>query len=277
MKKILAIFDGTKYSPSTSRYAMELASYSGAMLVGVFIRDMRFSNYTYAYTWDQPFVDFEAVEAVEHEDAAKIKLNISLFNQTCDAKGIHHKVHLDKGVPVQEVIKESVFADMIVIDSQTTFFSLAETMPGSFLRDLLADAHCPVLVVPQDYSVYNKAILCYDGSPSSMFAAKQFAYLLPDIAKMPVTLISVNTTTTHHLESGSSLKELLNHHYPAIKYEVLNGVPDEELYKYLKAHGANSIVVMGAYGRNALARFFQQSMSNRIIKDLNLPVFITHQ
>jgi nucleotide-binding universal stress UspA family protein len=110
-----------------------------------------------------------------------------------------------------------------------------------------------------------------------MFAAKQFAYLLPDIAKMPVTLVSVNTTTTHHLESGSSLKELLGHHYPAIKYEVLNGAPDEELYKYLKAHGANSIVVMGAYGRNALARFFQQSMSNRIIKDLNLPVFITHQ
>ncbi|HRG89922.1 MAG TPA: universal stress protein, partial [Chitinophagales bacterium] len=62
-----------------------------------------------------------------------------------------------------------------------------------------------------------------------------------------------------------------------IRYEVLNGIPEEKLYAYLKENGANSLVIMGAYGRSALARIFQQSMSTRIIKDLNLPVFITHQ
>lgn len=277
MKKILAIFDGTKYSPSTTRYAIEMASYQQAMLVGVFISDMRFGNFTYSYAWDQPFVDFAAVETSQQADMEKIKLNISLFNRACDEKGVHHKVHLDKGVPVQEVIRESVFADMLIIDTQTSFFSLAETMPGTFLKDILADAYCPVLVVPQDYSVYDKVILCYDGSPSSAYAAKQFSYLLPELAKLPVTLVSVNTTSTHHVEGGSSLKELMSQHYPGITYEVLNGTPEEKLYTYLKENGANSLVIMGAYGRSALARIFQQSMSTRIIKDLNLPVFITHQ
>ncbi len=277
MKKILAIFDGTKYSPSTTHYAIEMASNQQAMLVGVFISDMRFGNFTYSYAWDQPFVDFAAVETSQQADMEKIKLNISLFNRACDEKGVHHKVHLDKGVPVQEVIRESVFADMLIIDTQTSFFSLAESMPGTFLKDILADAYCPVLVVPQDYSVYDKVILCYDGSPSSAYAAKQFSYLLPELAKLPVTLVSVNTTSTHHVEGGSSLKELMSQHYPGITYEVLNGTPEEKLYSYLKENGANSIVLMGAYGRSALARIFQQSMSTRIIKDLNLPVFITHQ
>ena len=63
MKKILAAFDGTKYSEGASRYAMEIAKATNSLLIGVFIQDMRYLNYTYAYAWDQPFIDFSSIEA----------------------------------------------------------------------------------------------------------------------------------------------------------------------------------------------------------------------
>lgn len=277
MKKVLAAFDGTKYSEGASKYAMEIAKATNSMLVGVFIHDMRYLNFTYAYAYDQPFIDFKAVEDSQKEDNEKINLNIQLFHRACDEKGIHHKVHLDKGVPLQELLHESLFADILIIDSHTGFFSLGNSAPSPFLKDLLADANCPVLIVPHHYSYFDNAILCYDGSASSIHAMKMFAYLFPELNDIDTTMVSVNETSSNHLKENSNLKELARAHFGEMNYEVLHGNADDELFNFLKRKGANTMVVMGAYGRNALSRLFHQSISNRIIKELNMPVFIAHQ
>src|SRR5688500_18864155 len=101
MKKILAAFDGTKYSEGASKYAIELAKATDSMLVGIFVQDMRYLNFTYAYAWDQPFIDFNSIETSQKEEKEKIDLNIKLFKGACEARGVHHKTHLDKGVPIQ--------------------------------------------------------------------------------------------------------------------------------------------------------------------------------
>lgn len=277
MKKIIAAFDGQRYSEGATKYAIELAKASNSLLVGVFIQDMRYLNYTYSYVWDQPFVDFTAIEESQHEEKEKIDLNIKLFRNSCEELGVHYKVHLDKGVPLQELLRESIFSDLLIIDSHTGFFSIGNEQPSPFLKDLLVDSHCPVLIVPHTYSSFDKLVLSYDGSPSSVYAIKMFSYLFPELDDMPATLISINESSSNHLNNGTNIKDLLKVHYPNSTAEVLNGSADKELINYLKTRANNAIVIMGAYGRNALSRMFQQSMSNRVIKELNVPVFITHQ
>ena len=277
MKKILAAFEGTKYSEGASKYAIELAKAINAMLVGVFIQDMRYLNFTYAYAWDQPFVDFSSIETSQKEEKEKIDLNIQLFHTACNEKGIHHKVHLDKGVPLQELLNESSFADFIIIDSQTSFFSFGDKSPSPFLQDFLSDSHCPVLIVPHHYSFFDKVVLCYDGSPSSVYAIKQFSYLFPELEDLRTTVVTVNEKSTNHVKEGWNFKDLVRAHYNEADYEVLKGDAEQELINYLKVNGDNAIVVMGAYGRNAISRMFHQSLSNRVIQELKVPVFITHQ
>lgn len=277
MKKILAVFEGSKYSDGASKYAIEIARSTGSMLVGVFIQDLRYLNFTYASLYDQPYIDITAIENSKEEMQEKINLNIKLFQRACDSKGVHHKVHLDKGVPIQEVIKESVFADILVIDSHTGFSAFGEKAPDFFLKDLLTDSHCPVLIVPPQYSHFDKALLCYDGTPSSVYAIKQFAYLFPELQKMETIVVSVNQTATNHLNEGSNLKELVKQHFADTNYVVLNGDVEEELISFLKNEGNNLLIVMGAYGRNALSRLFHQSLSNRILQELNMPLFVTHE
>ncbi len=277
MNKILTAFDGTRYSEGASKYAIEIAKATNSLLVGVFIQDMRYLNFTYSYAWDQPFVDFNSIESTQQEDREKVNLNIKLFHRACDEKGVHHKVHLDKGVPLNELLKESVFADMIIIDSHTSFFSLGQGGFSPFLKDLLVDSHCPVLIVPHDYTFFDNVVLCYDGSPSSVHAIKMFSYLFNGLDDLRTTLVSVNEKSGNHLKDGQNLKDMVHTHYGDVEYEILNGEIESELIRFLKQRTQNSIVVMGAYGRNAVSRLFHQSLSNKVIKELNTPVFITHQ
>lgn len=278
MKKIIAAFDCTKYADGGAKYAIEIAAATNSLLVGVFIQDMRYVNMTYAYAWDQPFVDFTAIENSQKEEKEKADLNIKLFSEACEARGIKYKVHLDKGVPLQELLKESSFADLLVIDTKTSFTSLGEGASSAFIKDLLSDAHCPVLTVPAHYQYFDKLILCYDGSPSSVYAIKMFSYLFHELEGLPTVLLSVNASTSNHLVENSNIKDLLKLRYnKAVDYVILNGDPEQTMIDYLSKQGEHAMVVMGAYGRSAISRLFQQSFSNRVIQELKLPVFITHQ
>ena len=47
MKKIIAAFDGLKYSPATTEYAVHIAKQSHAHLVGIFLDDMIYHSFRF--------------------------------------------------------------------------------------------------------------------------------------------------------------------------------------------------------------------------------------
>ncbi|MCS6934822.1 MAG: universal stress protein [Chitinophagales bacterium] len=276
MRKILAVYDGLKYSGSTTQYAAELAKVGNGFIVGAFLHDLRYLNLAQYYTFDQPFIDLSGLEKIRKEDDEKINLNVALFRRYCEERGIHHKVHLDRGVPLQEVLRESAFADFIIIDSHTGFSSVGENQPSAFLKDLLADSYCPVLLVPHKYSYFDKIVFCYDGSPSSVHAFKMFSYIFPGFREMDAIVVSVNENGSNHLADGKNFKELAMLHFKNISYEILQGDTTVTLINYLKQNALTGIVVMGAYSRSTLSRLFYQSMADRVLKEMNVPLFITH-
>ncbi len=275
-KRIIAAFDGTKFSKGTIDYAIRLAKLSGSEVAGVFLHDMRYLSMTYSYVWDQPFIDFAAIAEIEAEDLEKIEKNVALFTNECKQHNIPFTVKKEKGVPINELLRESNYADLIVADENLSFYSLTDETPSPFIKDLLAESRCPVLIVPMTYEYFDKVIFCYDGSPSSTYAMKQFSYLFPELEDTDVVIVSVNEGRNRDVAGGESFTEFTKVHFPKADMEILNGTPESQLLNYLKVNGPNSIVVMGAYGRNTVSRIFEQSMSNKIIRELNLPMFITH-
>ncbi len=276
MKKILVAQNGIKYSSAAVEYAVNIAKVQDAMLVGLFIHDLSYANLSYGVMWDMPYVDFNMLSEINKDDDEKIKLNISLFKTACEKAGVHHKVHLEQGVPLQELIKESSFADLILIDVHTGFFSFKQETPSPFLKDVLSDAHCPVLIVPDNHNILDKVIFSYDGSASSSFALKMFSYIFPNYADHETVIVTVNKGSTNHLEANKNIKELVSTRFNNPKYEVLNGEPEVEILNYLKNNGSNSVVVLGSYGRSAISRMFNESLSNKLLREIQLPLFITH-
>lgn len=276
MNKILVVYNGTKYSKGATEYGIALAKSMNARLVGAFIHDMRYVNYQYAFVYDQPFVDVNLIEDIKVKEKKAIDTNIKLFKRSCSEAGVKHQVHLDSGIPVQEILKESVFCDLILVDSGTGFFAFGEERPSPFLKDVLVESHCPVLIVPDQYQEIKQCLIAYDGTASSVHALKMFSYIFRDKAKLPTQVVTVNETKSNHVKHGSNIKDLVNEHYEKASYVILNGKPESELLKYLKRNDKGSLLVMGSYGRGALSRFLHQSLANRVILEVKVPVFIAH-
>ena len=276
-KKILIAIQGDRFSPSAVKYGIEIAKGTDSLLVGVFMRDLKYAGYAYPIIFDQPFVDTTSFSKFEKEERAEINANVKLFTDQCAAAGVAHKVHLDEAAPIEGLIHESAYADMIIMDSKMNISSILPDSPSSTLRDILTDAHCPTMIVPTTYTPIRYTILSYDGSPSSTYAIKMFNYIFPEWRDNNTYLVSVNNAKGNHLKENANIRELMSRHYPNVIYEVMKGDVVHEMKKFLKYNSKNSIIIMGSYGRNALSRLFRQSLANMIIKDIKIPVFISHQ
>jgi nucleotide-binding universal stress UspA family protein len=276
-KKILLAMEGNRFSASTLKYGMEIARRTDSLLVGVFMRDLKYAGYAYPVIFDQPFVDTAVYSKFLKEERETINANIKLFNDKCAGEGIAHKVHFDESAPIEGLLHESAYADLIIMDARMNISDLLPDSPSSTLRDILVDAHCPILIVPGSYQEIRNIILSYDGSHSSALAIRMFNYVFPEWSDYPTHLVSVNEAKGNHLKENQNIRELMGRHYSNVKYEVMTGDVAKEMKKFMKYNSRNSLVVMGAYGRNALSRLWRQSLANMVIKDIKVPVFISHQ
>jgi nucleotide-binding universal stress UspA family protein len=194
MKKIIAAIDGLKFSESTMNYAIQLAKKSNAQLVGVFLDDYSYHSYKiYELVHGDEEVTEERVEAFENADKMSRNIAAANFKSACEEESINYSIHHDRNIAIHELLHESIYADMVIIDAKETLTHYEENLPTRFIRDVLANVECPVLVVPNAFKEIRKIVLLYDGEPSSVFAIKMFSYMFPDMENMDTEIISVKT------------------------------------------------------------------------------------
>lgn len=72
------------------------------------------------------------------------------------------------------------------------------------------------------------------------------------------------------------MKEFIKRHFPKAKFIVAKGNPEEQVVGYLRNHKENELVVLGAYRRSEISRWFKTSMADILIKELDTVLFIAH-
>ncbi|MGE5520914.1 MAG: hypothetical protein ACM3VS_13365 [Candidatus Dadabacteria bacterium] len=274
MEKILLVVNSHKPDMGTIEFGCRIAALAETKLTGVFIDN----PYT-AFLPSAPAGDsyFKAVrEASGEVVTTDTDQAIRLFVDECRRKGIPSEIYTDKGDPIQEVIFESRFADMLIIDPDISFYDREEQLPSHFVKQILANAECPVLLGPEKFEEIEEIIFCYDGSASAVFAIKQFTYLLPEFSNMKVMLLEVNNSGSDEFnESDRRMMEWLRTHYHSAYYHALKGEAKNELFNFLFLK-RKKILVLGAYGRSMLSNFFKKSAAEVLIRTVDLPLFIAH-
>jgi nucleotide-binding universal stress UspA family protein len=277
MKKFIAAFDGLRFSESTNEYATRLAKQSSAHLVGIFLDDyMRHGYKIYDLITDDG--NYTAKQKkLEQRDINTRKKAVSRFETACREAGLQYSIHHDRNTAIKDLLQESIYADLLILNSGETFTINRESMPGGFIRDVLSQVQCPVLLVPEKFKPISTLVLLYDGEPSSVFAIKMFSYTLASLKQEPAEIVSVkNTNQSLHLPDNKLMKEFMKRHFPRARYTVLKGLPEAEIVNYLKTQKATPLVVLGAYRRGVVSRWFRASMADVLIRDLKLPLFIAH-
>lgn len=277
MKKIIAAIDGLKYSESTAEFAIHIAKQTKAHLVGVMLDDATYTSYKVYELIVKQKATNEQLIGYEAKDKEKRTQSAARFEAACQQEGLNFSVHHDKSVALQELLHESIYADLLIIDGKETLTHYEEKRPTRFIRDLLTDVQCPVLVVPPKYKSVEKIFLLYDGEPSSIYAIKMFSYLFPFFDNTPTELVSVkNPGQNLHLPDNKLMKEFMKRHCPSAEFKVINGLPEVEIVQYLKQQPEHMLVVLGAYRRGRVSRWFRESMADYLMKEMAVPLFIAH-
>jgi hypothetical protein len=277
MKKISAAIDGLKYSRSTQQYAIHLAKQSHAHLVGVFLDDFTYHSYKiYELVGAEAFAEEKLSEA-EEKDKDLRSHAVEEFKNACQTAEVECTIHHDRSIAIQELLHESIYADLLLINARETLMHYEEKTPTRFIHDLLGEVQCPVLVVPKDFAPIEKLVLLYDGEPSSVYAIRTFSYLLSTLKYLPTEVIFVNNTKySIHLPDGKLMKEFMKRHFPKATYTSLKGNPETEIVHQLKNQPAQVLVVLGAYRRGVVSRWFRPSMADILMDELQFPLFIAH-
>lgn len=277
MKKIIVAIDGLKFSRSATEYAVLVARETKGHLVGVFLEDFTYHSFSvYSLVPDEGSFE-DIVRKREDEDRKVRDQAVRDFEDICQAAKVEYNVHRDENFARKQLLHESIYADLLIIDKTETMSHFDAEIPSDFMKEILLNVECPVLLVPQDFEELENVVLLYDGEPSSVFAIKMFSSLFEGLNK-PVEVLSVKSPDENlHLPDNRLMKEFMKRHYPKAVYTVLNGEPEAEIVEYLKNKNQNALIVLGAYRRNMVSRWFRNSMADVLMRELKTPLFIAHK
>jgi nucleotide-binding universal stress UspA family protein len=278
MENILLAIDATNVSTPALDFACYLARLTGSGITGIFLENL-VANETPVLKkiHSTPYLDWEIDENDPEvkEKRKSIENNVKQVKKSCESRGVRFTSHRHEGAPTSELIVESRYADVVVVDAATSFKQVFEGTPTDFVKDILKDAECPVIIAPERFDGIDQVIFTYDGSPSSVFAMKQFTYLFPQLDDKKVTVFHVDEEAKWTMEEKQKLTGWLQNHYSAIGFETAGGDATYELLAYLFLK-KNVFIVMGAYGRSAFSRFFKRSHADILLKTITQPIFIAH-
>ncbi|RYY62582.1 MAG: hypothetical protein EOO05_02360 [Chitinophagaceae bacterium] len=274
MKKILVVFDGGHFCESSLDFARKLNEISPVLLVGTFLPQVDYANlWSYAEIGKH---GGKVIPLLESAEAESVQVNIKRFKSFCHTNQIACTIHteyFDFALP--ELRKEARYADIVLVSSEKFFEESGVAEPNDYLKEVMHDLECPILLIPNKYDFPKTNVLAYDGSESSVFAIRQFSYLFPELAKHPTRVVFADEDPLAQMPGHQAVKELVEAHFPQAEWVKLDVSPKKFFSTWLLEQD-KAILVTGAYGRWAMSRFFKKSFINDVISDHRVPIFIAH-
>lgn len=271
MKKILLVFDGEHFSKASFEFVKQMNQKEPVMAVGVFLPGIDYSELLYSLggLTGPMYVSAPAVNEPEVMHRA-----IKHFESLCQHNGIRYRIHAQpEKHTIPQLKEETKFADLLVLSSELFYANLDIELQEDYIENVLHKAECPVLLMPESYYEPETIIFAYDGSDASLYAAKQFMYLLPQYQQLKAALIY---TGSKAIPERSHIEELIGCHYEhfnMLRLHIKNG---EKFEEWVLTH-KNPLLVTGAYGRSLFSELLKESFIKAAIRDHKLPIFVTHK
>jgi len=272
MKKILLLLNGLEDPLSNVNDLIEVAKQDKSSVHVLFLHRLYIPvDLQYPLTSELPLT-----ETVQAEEREQLRENIRLTGETLAASGIPYSLS-EEDLSLSDLLNQSAYSDMIFTDGRMDFSDLRFFPMSTSIKDILADAHCPVFLRGRESSQVKKIILAYDGSYSSIYAVKLFSYLFPYWRTLPGYLVNIQSSGAKHHDVQDHIKKWLSLHFDHLQVDMIHGKAAEELPEFINRHDEGVITVMGAYGRNAISRLFRQSLAGIVLKKTGSALFITHE
>jgi len=196
-------------------------------------------------------------------------------------------VRKEQGAIAPVILKRAPKRDGLLVVGSKGLDALDRFMLGSVSTKLIHHATCPVLVVKNEAVPLRRITLATDGSSASAQALEfMLTKFQPDRSTGKGGRAPIHVSVIHVMpflkypelkEAGhkfieQSVRKLVKAGFTAEPVYQL-GKPAEEIMKVASKHHAD-LIVMGAKGLGAIARFFLGSVSTRVVQHSSCSVLV---
>lgn len=267
------LLDGEHFSKGAFDFARRLNEVQPILLTGIFLPSVDYTEVMVYYLGGMAGPLYMPAAQMDPDAMQK---NVQKFKELCVKNNIEHRVHTSiMGSIIDGVKKETRYADLLLVSSETFYSNLGRLSQEEYLNDTMHHAECPVIVLPEHYNFPQSAILAYDGGESSVFAIKQFAYLFPELAQLS-TVVVYASDKDDKLPDMPYIEELAARHFNDLSFLKLDANAKKYFNTWLADRGS-ALLVTGSYGRSSLSEFFHKNFVAETISDHKLPIFIAHK
>ncbi len=274
MKKVLIAFDEKHFSEGAFEFARHLNELKPILLAGVFLPQVIYAN---LWNYTDAMGGATLIPLIDQRDTEAIQKNIERFEALCKKNNIEYRIHRDfYDFSLPELTKETRFADLLILGSETFYESLGSNKINDYLKEALHHAECPVILVPEKFTFPKSNVLSYDGSESSVYAIKQFAYLFPELCNQETVLVFASDNAKEDFPEEDYIKELAARHFEDLTFFKLEADPKKYFNTWVSEKNG-AMLISGAFGRSLVSQLFKKSFIMNIIADHQLPLFIAHQ
>lgn len=165
-------------------------------------------------------------------DESAITKNMAIFEERCQHAGMEFRSHRDTDMfALQELQRESRFADIMILSLEMFYENINKDQPNEYLKKILRQTECPILLVPEKYSLPSKILLAYDGKPDAVFAIKQFTYLFPQFYNWDTKLITLEEDGDE-FPHQDLMEELAAKHFANLTLEMISD-ENKKIFSYM--------------------------------------------
>lgn len=272
MKKILLPFEGSNFPTETLEFSKRLNELSPIMLTGAFVPEVDYAQLLSA-TGGMAGVAY--IPPMEDEGEI-IEKNSARLEDFCRLNNIRHAIHTDRlDFALPSIRQETRFADLLVLSSQHFFENINPQQPNAYMKEILHTTECPVMLLPEEFDLPDNIVLAYDGSPSSVYAIKQFIYLFPELLNRPATLVYLSEKAADKFPDEALITELVGQHFRELHLLRLKTTAHDFFKTWIPSRETPWLVT-GSYGRSDISLLFSKSFIAEMIRDHRIPVFMAH-
>lgn len=273
LKRILVGLGGGEYAASAVAQAVELARQHRAEVTGISVLDeARLTN-----VGPMPIGVAALGRELSHSRLEKaqdeIERTTTDFLQVCRGAGVSHRLLKEEGDPVEQMIQQARYHDLMVIGLRSLFEFNIVPDPHDAIVKLVQGGVRPMLAVSRELRPVGKVLIAFSGSMESAKAMKHFVQMrLWPGAKLRVV------TFGRPLEEGAALVGDAGDYCRAHGFEVeedfVSDSPKSRLLPYATDWGADLIVV-GNSAKSLLTRRVFGETVLQVIRDSDLPLFLS--
>ena len=272
MKKIVFACDGKSFPNGAFGFVKDLNQGEQVLLTGAFLHSVNFEEFLPGFFAMSGGPIMKFIE----EEKQQIKKLIQHFEEQCQRNGIEYRVHEESmNWNIEDLIKETRFADMMVMSEELFCNDMNTKEPNSFMQQAIHKSECPVVCIPEEYNPFKKLLFAYDGKKESMFALKQFCNLFPQFAESETKIVYAKDETNDEIPDMIYLEEYAGRHFKNLNFEKVpfNG---KKYFETWAKDENDTLLISGSYGRSGLSTSINKSFVEAVIHEHHIPVFIAH-